>query len=71
MSVVLDEILGKTNLTYRQERGIIIIVPQEKSVMKKRRQEWRFIGKDTDEKGEPLSGVTVVIKGGFWNFNGC
>ena len=34
--VVLDEILGKTNLTYRQERGIIIIVPQEKSVEEKK-----------------------------------
>ena len=36
LSVVLDEILGKTNLTYRQERGIIIIVPQEKSVEEKK-----------------------------------
>lgn len=62
LSVVLDEILGKTNLTYRQERGIIIIVPQEKSVEEKKARV-EIIGKVTDEKGEPLSGVTVVIKG--------
>ena len=53
---------SQKKVTYRQERGIIIIVPQEKSVEEKKARV-EIIGKVTDEKGEPLSGVTVVIKG--------
>ena len=62
LNVVLDEILQKANLTYRQERGIIVIVPQEKSVEEKKARV-EITGKVTDDKGEPLAGVTVVIKG--------
>ncbi len=55
---VMSEIFGASNVTYKiMENNLIVITPndgqQEKSVS----------GKVTDEKGQPLPGVTVIIKG--------
>lgn len=63
LNFVLDEMLGKVNLTYRLERGIIVIVPKKESVVEEEEKKLEITGKVTDEKGEPLAGVTVVLKG--------
>lgn len=57
---VLDVLLGKVNLSYRIEQGVIIIVPGE---VKNEEREVRIIGKVTDERKQPLPGVTVIVKG--------
>ena len=57
---VLDALLGKVNLSYRIEQGVIIIVPGK---VKNEEKEVRIIGKVTDEKKQPLPGVTVIVKG--------
>ena len=54
---VLDVLLGKVNLSYRIEQGVIIIVPGE---VKNEEREVRIIGKVTDERKQPLPGVTVI-----------
>ena len=58
---VLDVILGKVNLAYRIEQGVIIIVPGKGNDEKK--EVIRIVGKVTDEKKLPLPGVTVIVKG--------
>ena len=45
------------NLSYRIEQGVIIIVPGE---VKNEEREVRIIGKVTDERKQPLPGVTVI-----------
>ena len=57
---VLDAVLGKVNLSYRIEQGVIIIVPGE---VKEGEKEVRIVGSVTDEKKHPLPGVTVIVKG--------
>ena len=56
----LNEILKGTSLTYVIKKNYIMIVPKgkEKQVVK-----MEVTGVVTDEKGEPLIGVTVVEKG--------
>ena len=58
---VLDAILGKVNLAYRVEQGVIIIVSGKGNDEKK--EVVRITGKVTDEKKQPLPGVTVIVKG--------
>ena len=56
---ILDIVLKEHNLTYLIEDKIIFIKPQpQTSVVKVR-------GKVTDEKGEPLAGVTILIEGTY------
>ena len=57
---VLDAVLGKVNLSYRIEQGVIIIVPGE---VKEGEKEVRIVGSVTDERKHPLPGVTVIVKG--------
>ena len=57
---VLDAVLGKVNLSYRIEQGVIIIVP---GAVKEGEKEVRIVGSVTDEKKHPLPGVTVIVKG--------
>ena len=57
---VLDAVLGKVNLSYRIEQGVIIIVPGE---VKEGEKEVRIVWSVTDEKKHPLPGVTVIVKG--------
>ena len=68
---VLDVLLGKVNLSYRIEQGVIIIVPGE---VKNEEREVRIIGKVTDERKQPLPGVTVRLEntnmGTATNFDG-
>ena len=63
LNFVLDEMLEKVNLTYRVEKGIIVIIPKKESVVEEEEKKLEITGKVTDEKGEPLAGVTVVLKG--------
>jgi tonB-linked outer membrane protein, susC/ragA family len=55
---VLDVILGKVNLAYRIEQGVIIIVPSKANDEKKI---VRVVGRVTDEDKQPLPGVTVKV----------
>lgn len=59
---VLDVVLKDVNLTYRLEKGVIVIVPQEKPV-EQEGKELQITGTVKDEDGLPLAGVTIVMKG--------
>lgn len=59
---VLDAVLEKASLTYRLEKGVIVIVPQEKPTVEEEKK-LQITGKVTDKAGQPLAGVTVVLKG--------
>ncbi len=59
---VLDELLLSKGFSWDLlERGIILIKAQSQTPEK--RQEFKITGKVTDEKGEGLPGVAVLIKG--------
>lgn len=64
---ILDKCLERTELTYEIKDKVIIIQPKgEKSVKKApvQKQEKKTIkGKVTDEKGDSMPGVTVVVVG--------
>ena len=64
---ILDKCLERTELTYEIKDKVIIIQPKgEKSVKKApvQKQEKKTIkGTITDEKGDPMPGVTVVVVG--------
>jgi len=70
---VLYEVLKNTNLDYRVEDKMIVLFPREISKSEKKedviapalvQQEKKIVtGQVTDEKGVPLPGVSVVIKG--------
>ncbi len=56
---VLDLIFDGRNISYYKINNQIVISPEYESI----KQEKDITGKVTDEKGEPLPGVTVLIKG--------
>lgn len=55
---VLNVILSKVNLSYREEHGVIIITPAEDE-----KKQVTIKGWVRDEKKHPLPGVTVQVKG--------
>ncbi|MGN6511280.1 MAG: SusC/RagA family TonB-linked outer membrane protein, partial [Chitinophaga sp.] len=56
---ILEETLAGTDLSFKELGGkLIVIIPAGEKVIAK-----KITGKVTDEKGEPLIGVTVMIKG--------
>ncbi len=57
---VLDRVFDKTNIQYLIKGRKIVLSP---TVMKEMQQEREISGKVVDEKGNPLPGVTVLIKG--------
>jgi TonB-dependent starch-binding outer membrane protein SusC len=55
---VLDDIFSKSPLTYKAyDNNLIVIVPRELL------QQQKITGTATDEKGNPVAGVTVLVKG--------
>lgn len=56
---VLDALLKKVNLTHRVEQGVIVIVPSNEPQVR----QIRIGGVVTDERKQPLPGVTVLVKG--------
>ena len=55
---VLDDIFSKSPLTYKAyDNNLIVIAPRELL------QQQKITGTVTDEKGNPLPGVTVIVKG--------
>lgn len=61
---VLQEVLGKENLGFREEKGVIIITPREAPVPAAPQVTGvKITGVVTSAAGEPLPGVSVVIKG--------
>ncbi len=61
---VLDAVLGGTDLSYEIDKSVIIIMPRVEQPNTMRQQEKRIIrGKVTDEKGETLPGVNVILEG--------
>ena len=55
---VMNEIFGSSNVTYKiMENNLIVITPNESQ------QNKSVSGKVTDSNGQPLPGVSVVIKG--------
>ncbi|WP_025864985.1 TonB-dependent receptor [Prolixibacter bellariivorans] len=61
---VVSEVLGGTSLTYKLAGKNIIIYPKtETSDNDIAQQQHTISGKVTDTSGEPLPGVTIVVKG--------
>ncbi|MDE5423898.1 TonB-dependent receptor [Ancylomarina sp. DW003] len=61
---VLDEVLEGTDLTYEIDKSVIIIIPKPEEPKVKVQQEKRELkGTVTDEDGNSLPGVSVVVKG--------
>lgn len=60
---VLDEVLEGTDLTYEIDKSVIIIIPKPEEPKVKVQQEKRELkGTVTDEDGNSLPGVSVVVK---------
>ena len=57
---VLEKCLENTGLSFLFKENVIII---QKKTTDQEKKENRITGKVTDEKKEPLPGVTVIIKG--------
>lgn len=57
---ILDQCLKNTGLSYQFKDNVIVI---QKNTTDQEKKETRITGKVTDEKKEPLPGVTVMIKG--------
>ena len=64
---VLDRVFKEIPLTYRVANKLIIVKPQEKeSLPKSKIQDFKvrtITGRVTDQKNNPLPGVSVVVKG--------
>lgn len=64
MDRVLKDILSKENLGFQVERGVIIITPQTTQLQTQQvPNALKIQGTVTDESGNALPGVSVVIKG--------
>ncbi|TKG92925.1 SusC/RagA family TonB-linked outer membrane protein [Puteibacter caeruleilacunae] len=64
---ILSKVLGDTNLTYKIVDQYVVISPKDgviaKGTRKTQTSSKKVKGKVTDENGEPLPGVSVVVKG--------
>ena len=66
---ILDFCLMGTNMTYKVRDKVIVIVPCDKpeivpeELMEQQPQKKTITGKVTDEKGESIPGVSIVVKG--------
>ncbi|MBL4561901.1 MAG: TonB-dependent receptor [Labilibaculum sp.] len=65
---ILDHCLKETNMSYKIRGKVIVIVPKEelennKKTITTQEQKKTITGTVTDENGEPLPGVSVVVKG--------
>lgn len=56
---VLKELLKGSGLTFKFERNLITILPENLSTQ----PQWSIRGTVKDEKGQPLPGVTILVKG--------
>jgi TonB-dependent starch-binding outer membrane protein SusC len=66
LNEVLDRILQNTSLTYRRMNGNLVVITNNGLVEKLREPTLALIpitGKITDDKGEPLGGVSILEKG--------
>ncbi len=57
---ILTVLLADTQLTFKEENGIFMI--SEKLVSAAQQEQAKVSGKVVDENGQPMAGVTVVIK---------
>lgn len=60
VSEVLLALLSGSSITYKMEGNHIVLTRKETTTLQ---QQQRISGTVTDEKGEPLIGVTIIIKG--------
>lgn len=60
VSEVLLVLLSGSSITYKMEGNHIVLTRKETTTLQ---QQQRISGTVTDEKGEPLIGVTIIIKG--------
>lgn len=67
LSKAIEEILESKGLTYKIEEKTIVLLPRAEqrgeTVSTVEQQDVIIKGKITDEKGNPLTGATVVVKG--------
>ncbi|MCW3804481.1 TonB-dependent receptor [Plebeiibacterium marinum] len=59
---VLDKVLENTNLTYVVEGDVVVLRPSS-MVASQQQVNRRIAGKVTDENGEPIPGVSILLKG--------
>ncbi|MCL3781918.1 SusC/RagA family TonB-linked outer membrane protein [Prolixibacteraceae bacterium JC049] len=62
VKAVLNEVLAGEDLTYRIDNKVIVILPGHATKAASQDKK-RITGKVVDKNGEPMPGVTVVIKG--------
>jgi TonB-linked SusC/RagA family outer membrane protein len=61
---ILDQILNSENLSYSIKDKLIVILPKEEVESQMITQQQKSVtGKVTDSAGEPLPGVSIVLKG--------
>ncbi len=63
LTQVLETCLKGTRLGYRISGNVVVIISKDKAMENQGQQVQSINGKVTDERGIPLPGVTVVIKG--------
>lgn len=67
LDIVLNELLGSTNLVYEQVNDVIVVKKQanaiSSNILETKAQQKVVSGKVTDEDGEALTGVSVRLKG--------
>ena len=60
---VLDELCKQLSLRYEVQKSLILLLPLPKGEEKKGEEAIEVSGRVTDEKGHPLPGVTIIVKG--------
>jgi type II secretory pathway component GspD/PulD (secretin) len=64
LSEVLSELLDETDLTYEVKEKLILVRSKSgKPISETQNKQKSISGTVTDESGEPLPGVTIIIKG--------
>ena len=63
LSSILDKVLAGSGMTYRYVDDYILIVPERVQAADSVPQPLTVRGQVTDEKKQPLPGVTIVVKG--------
>lgn len=61
----MDEILKDLPFVYKTEGDLVIVSFKKTEVKQQQKTNYKVSGKVTDEKGEPIPGVTVLLEGTY------
>jgi TonB-linked SusC/RagA family outer membrane protein len=72
LTEILDEVLANTDLEYKFDEDVVVISKRRVEISaseeveeQQQKSNYKVSGKVTDEKGEPLPGVTVKLEGTY------